>query len=90
MEMEAISTLAVGCVNNQALNTTRIVTVPFLTNTMDMGKGEELIVEVNERAVETTTGKRTWKQALQAEEKKCKQSDQYKQLKTQSSTTFNK
>ena len=41
----------------------------------------------NKKAVEKTTGKRTWEQTLQAEEKKVKTPDQHKHLKTQSSAT---
>ena len=42
--------------------TTRMFTVPFLTNTVELNEGEELLLQAPERIVKLQeTKKRTWK-----------------------------
>ena len=69
MEGQAVSCVTVGIVKSQSVNTTRICEVPFLTNSLEVEEGEELILEVREKTVDKPAGKRTWKQAFQDEEK---------------------
>jgi hypothetical protein len=64
------------------LNLTRIIEVPFLTNSLDVEKGEELILEVFDKAIQPAKP-RTWRNAFADEErslaqdaKKPKQADQ--------------
>ena len=77
--------------NEQPVNVTRIYKVPFLTNMVKVEAGEELIMEIHEKSVDKTAGKRGWRQALKtaldAEEKKAKGSDQHKPVKPQPHAT---
>ena len=60
----------VGVVKNRAVNFTRLFEVPFLTNEVEVEEGEELILEVAEKvSVERTPTKRTWRQAVQEQER---------------------
>ena len=71
-ETEAItlSCVTIGVVRSETVNTTRVFEVPFLTNTVDLEEGEELILEVGKKSRVKEQQKRTWKQAFKAEEQK--------------------
>jgi len=91
LEEEIMSCVSVGVVNERPVNVTRICKVPFLTNMVKVESGDELIMEMHEKAVGKTAGKRGWRQALKtaldAEEKKAKGSDQQKHAKSQPRAT---
>ena len=63
-----MSCSTVGCVKEVLFNTSRSFDVPFLTNTRELDKGEELIVEVQEKAPKTQEKTRTWLQAFKHQE----------------------
>ena len=69
-EAITLSCVTVGVVRSETVNTTRVFDVPFLTNTVDLEEGEELILEVREKSRAKEQQKRTWKQAFKAEEQK--------------------
>jgi hypothetical protein len=71
IDVHTMSCVTVGVVNSQAVNTTRMCDVPFLTNSIEVAQGEELIMEVGQRKV-ATAEKRTWKQAFLEEERQTK------------------
>ena len=61
LETITMSCVNLGVVKGRALNTTRTYEVPFMTNTMELNEGDELIIEVAETTVEKKAPKRTWK-----------------------------
>ena len=74
LEPHVMSCVTVGVVQgNESVNTTRCADVLFLTNTVDVGEGEELVLEVQEKTpVKSAPIKRTWVHAFKDEERKAK------------------
>ena len=60
-----MSCVNVGIVKSQSVSTTRVCNVPFLTNSLEVYEGEELILEVREKKNDKGATKRTWKHVLQ-------------------------
>ena len=69
LEVVSMSCVSVGVVKSQSVNTTRVCNVPFLTNSIEVDEGEELILEVREKTHEEKATKRTWRDAVKDEEK---------------------
>ena len=63
-----LSNVTIANVGGRVMNKTRLVEVPFLTNSMPLEDGEELIFEIPEKP-QKEEKKRTWKDALKTEEK---------------------
>jgi hypothetical protein len=64
LEMQTVSCVCVGVVKSRSLNTTRVYQVPFLTNSLRVEEGEELILQVHEKKHDKAAPKRTWKHAF--------------------------
>ena len=64
-----MSCVSVGVVKSQSVNTTRVCNVPFLTNSIEVDEGEELILEVREATKKAEKRERTWRDAVKDEEK---------------------
>ena len=80
LENHVVSTCTVGTVQGESVGVTRIYGMDFMTNSMDLDVGEELILQVPEPApVVPQVKKRTWREAQQAQDAKEKQ----KALKTE-------
>ena len=79
-----MSCVTVGVVKETNVNTTRTCEVPFLTNTLELEEGEELILEVREKVSTRQPAKRTWKEVYKAEEKKAVAVKSHMRTKTQS------
>jgi len=75
LERHVLSCVTVGVVQGtESVNTTRVAEVLFLTNTVDVDEGEELVLEVTEKTAKGhAPTKRTWVHAFKDEEKKAKQ-----------------
>ncbi len=73
---QMINSVIVGVVNGNAVTTTRMCQVPFLYNNMELEEGEELILEVYDKAVKKEPQKRTWRNAFTDKEKQQKQKDE--------------
>jgi hypothetical protein len=67
----AVSNVTVGVVKAQTLTTTRMVDVPFLTNSSEVEAGEELILEIAAPKLKAAP-KRTWQAAMKEDENKAK------------------
>ena len=67
LEMQTLSAVCLAVVGGQALNRTRIIEVPFLTNNVPVEEGEELILEIGEKEKKTAP-KRSWQSAMKDEE----------------------
>ena len=59
-----ISAVNVGVVNEVVSNMTRMFSVPFLVNTIELLPNEELIMEIADKVIATETKKRHWKDEL--------------------------
>ena len=66
---QVMSCVTLGLLNGTSVNTTRCIEAPCLINVVDVGEGEELIMEVPEKTPQKTAPKRTWKAAFLAEAK---------------------
>jgi hypothetical protein len=65
IEAHVMSAVTVGVFREKAVNTTRSLEVPFLTNSIEVHAGEELILEVHAKpTVVATKPVRTWKKAF--------------------------
>ena len=64
-----MSCVAVGAVGTEHLNTTRTCQISFLTNSVDVKEGEELVLEVADKKGVETKPKRTWRDAFREEER---------------------
>ena len=64
LEVVSMSCVSVGVVKSQSVNTTRVCNVPFLTNSIEVDEGEELILEVREGTQAAEKRARTWKDAV--------------------------
>ena len=69
LEAVNMSCVNVGIVKSQSVSTTRVFNVPFLTNSLEVDEGEELILEVREKTQVEKATKRTWKDAVKDAEK---------------------
>jgi hypothetical protein len=65
----AITNVSVSVVNGNSVNITRILEVPFLTNTFELGEGEELILRVEDAKKPEAKKKKTWKDVLQEDDR---------------------
>ena len=65
----SFSALTVGVVAQRAVNMTTEVIVPFLTNSIEIPRGAELRLQINEAKHDPRPNKRTWKDSV-AEERK--------------------
>ena len=71
LEAVSMSCVNVGVVKSQSVSTTRVCNVPFLTNSLEVDEGEELILEVREKTQVERATKRTWRDAVkEANQKK--------------------
>ena len=71
LEAVSMSCVNVGVVKSQSVSTTRVCNVPFLTNSLEVDEGEELILEVREKTQVQRETKRTWRDAVkEANQKK--------------------
>jgi len=66
------SVVNIATVGNGVVNCTRLVHVPYLTNSKPLAKGEELILQVVTQTKPRQPAKRTWRDVHQQEEKKAK------------------
>ena len=58
INMVPISAVTIAATGGQLLNRTRLIDVPFLTNSAPLVKGEELILEIQKREHKPTASKR--------------------------------
>ena len=65
-----MSCVNVGLVKSQSVTTTRVFHVPFLTNSLEVYEGEELILEVREGTQKAEKRERTWRDAVKEAKKK--------------------
>ena len=79
LEGQNMSCVNVGIVKSQSVTTTRVFHVPFLTNSIEVHEGEELILEVREKTQNKMATKRTWKHAFQDQARKEEQTQKHKQ-----------
>ena len=70
-----MSCVNIGLVKAQSVSTTRVFTVPFLTNSIEVHEGEELLLEVREKSHHKVATKRTWRDELHDEERKMRKKD---------------
>ena len=66
--MQSISSVCIATVGDEAPSRTRIVEVPFLTNTVPLKKDEELILEVEAKTKKKAT-KISWRQAMKDDDR---------------------
>jgi hypothetical protein len=83
LQMEVMTMVIVGVVKDRSLGTTRLCEVPFLTNTLELEEGEELFLEVHDKAVKKEPPKRTWKHAFKELETQEKKKAVAKQMKSE-------
>ena len=69
LEVVSMSCVSVGVVKAQSVNTTRVCNVPFLTNSIEVDEGEELILEVREATQKAEKRERTWRDAVKEADK---------------------
>ena len=69
LEVVSMSCVSVGVVKSQSVNTTRVCNVPFLTNSIEVDEGEELILEVREATQKAKKRERTWRDAVKEADK---------------------
>jgi hypothetical protein len=69
LEEHVITHVTVGVVKAQPVNTTRMICVPFLSNSVEVAEGEELILQVAEPKQRERADKRRWIEAMRADEK---------------------
>ena len=63
------SSVNIGTVGGRVVNCTRLVSVPYLTNSKPLVKGEELILEAVIRTKPRPPVKRTWRDVNREEER---------------------
>ena len=68
MQIQAVSMVNVCVLKAEALSQTKMVDVPFLTNNEELEDGEELILEIHEKAAKAAK-KRGWKDLYVKEQK---------------------
>ena len=69
LEKQSLSCVCIAIVGGQAVNRTRIIDVPCLTNFVPLELGEELIMEITTVEKKKTEEKRTWQTAMKNQEK---------------------
>ena len=62
--------------DKQCITRTRIVEVPFLTNCLEIRKGEELILEIDEPQKKTAVKTRTWQDEAKDADRKLAKEEQ--------------
>ena len=70
LETQSLSVVTLAAVRNKAVNRTKMLDVPFLTNSVTLVENEELILEVEPPKKEQKAKKRTWREALVSDERK--------------------
>ena len=70
MATQTMSNVTVGVVKGMSVNVPKCCEVQFLTNSVDLLEGEELILEVPEKKPKQAAPKRTWRHALKEDEAK--------------------
>jgi len=68
MEVQTVSAVTMGIVKSSSFATTRVCEVPFMTNSVEVEVGEELIMQVIEKEKSKEVQKRNWKDAHKAQE----------------------
>ncbi len=63
LKMQTISAVSVGLVHAQVTNRTRLFEVPFLSNTVSLLPGDELLLEIDD-AKKPVPKKRTWRDSV--------------------------
>ena len=70
LKLMTLSSVCIACINEKALNRTRLLDVPFLVNNVPLEAKEELLLEVGKiEKKEKMQRKRTWKDLVQAQTK---------------------
>ena len=62
LQTKSLSCVTIATLDGKCCNRTRILEVPFLTNSMDLEKGEELVMQLIEKAKKAAP-KRSWRDA---------------------------
>ena len=62
LQTKSLSCVTIATLDGKCCNRTRILEVPFLTNSMDLEKGEELVMQLIEKAKQAAP-KRSWRDA---------------------------
>jgi hypothetical protein len=71
--MRSMSVVCISSVSGECYNRTRLIDMPFLSNSIPLEEGEELLLEIAATAnKQTTTAKRSWRDAVKLEEKEQK------------------
>jgi len=68
MEVQTVSAVTMGIVKSSSFATTRVCEVPFMTNSVEVEVGEELIMMVTEKEKSKEVPKRNWKDVHKAQE----------------------
>jgi len=82
LQTQALSDTIIAAVGRKALNRTRIMELPFITNSVDLVDGEELFLEVFEATKKGNNAKRTWRDAVKEKVKDDAKQQQKKGKKT--------
>ena len=69
----AFTCVAVGSMRGTSVTTTAEVTIPFLTNELDIPRGAELLLQVEENAQNNHGTSRTWKDQITEDTRKHKE-----------------
>ncbi len=70
--MRSMSVVCISSVSGECYNRTRLIDMPFLSNSIPLEEGEELLLEIAATTNKQTIAKRTWRDAEKAEEKEQK------------------
>ena len=89
IEALVMSAVTVGVVREKAVNTTRSCEVPFLTNSIEVHEGEELILEVQAKStVVAIKPTRTWKKAFAHDQQTQQKEANKTQARAATATTY--
>ena len=69
---KTLSVVCIACVSEKVNNCTRLIEMHFLTNSINLEEGEELLLEITATTKKQTIAKRSWRDAEKAEEKEQK------------------
>ena len=83
---QMFSNVCVGTVNSKLMNFTRLIEVPFLTNSCEVEKDEELILEVHE-STKKTKESRTWMDAFKDQETERKKMQEEQKVQQKKANT---
>ena len=69
LQVFSLSSVNIAVVGEKMLNRTRRIDVPWMTNSLPLEEGEELILEVGEKMTQAKHVKRSWRDAVKDNEK---------------------